>query len=59
MEVYEEKGSGYSPVYVRDDLSDDLHNVFNFRTDYEIISYNKFKEIFDSVKKKVKNNITK
>ena len=59
MEVYEEKGSGYSPAYVRDDLSDDLHNVFNFRTDYEIISYNKFKEIFDLAKKKVKNDITK
>ena len=51
MEVYEEKGSGYSPAYVRTDLTDDLHEVFSFRTDYEIISYKKFKKIFDTIKK--------
>lgn len=50
MEVYEEKGSGYSPAYVRDDLTDDLHEVFGFRTDYEIISYEKFKKIFILIK---------
>ena len=51
MEVYEEKGSGYSPAYVRTDLTDDLHEVFGFRTDYEIISYKNFKKIFDTIKK--------
>ena len=51
MEVYEEKGSGYSPSYVRDDLTDDLHKVFNFRTDYEIVSYEIFKKIFTQIKK--------
>ena len=51
MEVYEEKGSGYSPAYVRTDLTDDLHEVFGFRTDYEIISYKDFKKIFDTIKK--------
>ena len=50
MEVYEEKGSGYSPAYVRDDLTDDLHEIFGFRTDYEIVSYEKFKKIFSQVK---------
>ena len=51
MEVYEEKGSGYSPAYVRNDLTDDLHEIFCFRTDYEIISYKNFKKIFDTIKK--------
>ena len=51
MEVYEEKGSGYSPAYVRDDLTDYLHEIFGFRTDYEIVSYEKFKKIFTKVKK--------
>lgn len=51
MTVYEEKGSGYSPAYVRDDLTDDLHTIFGFRTDYEINTYENFKKIFDSVKK--------
>ena len=51
MEVYEEKGSGYSPAYVRDDLTDNLHEVFGFRTDFEIVSYEDFKKIFSKVKK--------
>ena len=51
MAVYEEKGVGYSPAYVRDDLTDDLHAVFGFRTDYEINTYKNFKKIFDSIKR--------
>ena len=51
MEVFEEKGTGYSPAYVRDDLTDDLHEVFGFRTDFEIVSYEDFKKIFKQVKK--------
>lgn len=50
MEVYEEKGSGYSPAYVRNDLTDDLHDLFGFRTDYEIVSYENFKKIFTQIK---------
>lgn len=50
MEVYEEKGSGYSPVYVRNDLTDDLHDLFGFRTDYEIVPYENFKKIFAQIK---------
>ncbi len=45
MEVYEEKGYGYSPAYVRDDLTDDLHELFGFRTDFEIIPYENFQKI--------------
>jgi len=51
MEVYEEKGSGYSPAYVRDDLTDDLHKLFGFRTDYEITNYEKYEKIFQQLKK--------
>ena len=51
MEVYEEKGSGYCPAYVRTDLTDDLHAIFGFRTDYEIINYENFKKIFKYIKK--------
>lgn len=51
MNMYEEKGTGYSPAYTRTDLTDDLHEVFGFRTDYEINSYENFKKIFDKIKK--------
>ena len=51
MEVYEEKGTGYSPAYVRNNLTDDLHDVFGFRTDYEITTYEDFKKIFKQLKK--------
>ena len=51
MEVYEEKGTGYSPAYVRNNLTDDLHDVFGFRTDYEITTYEKFNKIFKQLKK--------
>lgn len=51
MEVFEEKGVGYSPAYVRNDLTDDLHNLFEFRTDYEITNYENFEKIFKQLKK--------
>lgn len=51
MEVYEEKGTGYSPAYVRNNLTDDLHKTFGFRTDYEIINYESFEKIFKQLKK--------
>ena len=50
MEVYEEKGSGYSPAYVRNDLTDDLHDLFGFRTDFEIVQYQNFQKIFRQIK---------
>ena len=50
MNVLENKGDGYIPEYVRTDLTDDLHEVFNFRTDYEINTYKDFKKIFNIIK---------
>ena len=32
------KGQGYMPTYVRDKLTDDLHKISGFRTDYEFIT---------------------
>lgn len=52
MNVYEERRTGYCPAYTRTDLTDDLHSVFSFRTDYEIISYEKFEKIFKHIKTK-------
>ncbi len=41
----------YSPNYIRTDLTDDLHNKFNFRTDYEILSEKNLKKICKQTKK--------
>ena len=51
MELIEVKGCGYIPGYVRTSLTDDLHETFNFNTDYEITSYKKIKKIFNIVSK--------
>ncbi|MDD4036336.1 MAG: IS1634 family transposase [Bacilli bacterium] len=50
MNVYESKGDGYIPIYMRTDLTDELHELFNFRTDYEINTYKDFKKIFELIK---------
>jgi transposase len=39
------KDGDYIPHYVRTDLTDDLHEKFGFRTDYEIISKKNIKKI--------------
>ena len=41
----------YSPNYIRTDLTDDLHDKFNFRTDYEILSEKNLKKICNLTKK--------
>jgi len=46
MNVLENKGDGYLPEYIRTNLTDDLHEAFGFRTDYEINTYKDFKKIF-------------
>ena len=49
MNVLEIKGDGYIPEYIRTNITDELHELFNFRTDYEIITYKDFKKIFDTI----------
>lgn len=42
---------GYVPTYTRTDLTDALHEVFEFRTDTEIVSLKQMKKIFKCTKK--------
>lgn len=46
MNFLEEKGEGYTPAYTRTDLTDDLHEAFGFRTDYQIVKSSQMKKIF-------------
>ncbi len=50
MNVFESIGDGYLPTYKRTDLTDDMHEIFGFRTDYEINTYKDFKKIFHHLK---------
>ena len=47
MEMLEHKGIGFEPIYERTALTDNLHNIFNFNTDIEIVTYKKIKKILD------------
>jgi transposase len=51
MGFMELKGDGYIPVYTRTDLTDDLHEKFDFRTDTQIVSSKKMKKIIKQTKK--------
>jgi len=51
MDIKLEKHDSYSPNYIRTDLTDDLHNKFGFRTDFEVMNIKKLKEIFKQTKK--------
>src|SRR5699024_3016564 len=50
MKMTELSGEGYIPMYERDDLTDALHEAFEFRTDYEIVPTNKMKKIVKKTK---------
>lgn len=51
MNFYEIKGEGYIPTYTRTDFTDDLHDKFGFRTDYQIVNMKQIKKIFRDTKK--------
>lgn len=51
MKLFESKGDGYMPSYERTDLTDTLHEVFNFRTDYEINTYQDIEKILSNINK--------
>ena len=44
------EGSGYVPTYTRTDETDILHEAFDFRTDYQIISEKNMKKILKKTK---------
>lgn len=52
MNLHESKGNGYIPSYKRTDFTDDLHDAFGFRTDYEIVTTKQMKNIFKITKNK-------
>lgn len=51
MELKIDTNGYYTPNYTRTDLTDLLHEKYQFRTDYEIISERNLKKIFNITKK--------
>lgn len=51
MNFLEITGEGYIPTYTRTDFTDDLHDAFGFRTDYQIVNTKQMKKIFKDTKK--------
>ena len=51
MNLKLEQQDTYSPNYVRTDLTDDLHELFGFRTDYEVLIKKNLKKICKQTKK--------
>lgn len=50
MEVVDTQYNGYIPAYKRTEITDELHNIFGFRTDYEIIGKKKMRNIIKNAK---------
>ena len=46
MNLVKNCDEGYIPAYTRTDITDELHNKFNFRTDYEIIKNSNIKNFY-------------
>jgi len=46
------KDSGYIPAYTRTEFTNNLHEKFGFRTDFEMLSKSKMKNILSQTKKK-------
>ena len=46
-----ENDIAYSPVYTRTEITNSLHEAFEFETDFEIIENKDFKKIFNKTKK--------
>lgn len=51
MELVDTQYNGYIPAYTRTQLTDELHYKFGFRTDYEITSKKKMRNIIKNTKK--------
>jgi len=51
MNFFEISGDGYIPTYTRTGFTDDLHEAFGFRTDYQIIKSSQMKLLFKRTKK--------
>ena len=53
------KESGYIPSYKRTKLTDKLHSIFGFRTDFEFISKSTMRSIIRSTKQKTSTQTKK
>ena len=51
MNMLEQKGLGFEPEYERTNITDDLHDIFKFNTDLEIVTYKNMKKIFNIISK--------
>ena len=52
MDMMNAPGEGYIPTYTRTNITDTLHDVFGFRTDYQITSQKNMRKILNHTKKK-------
>lgn len=52
MKVLELEGHGYIPTYKRTQLTDDIHEIFSFRTDTQIIKKSKMRNIIKKTKER-------
>lgn len=50
MDMLIAPGEGYIPAYTRTDITDALHDVFGFRTDYQITSQKNMRKILNQTK---------
>lgn len=50
MELVDTQYNGYIPAYKRTQITDELHELFGFRTDYEITSRKKMRNIIKNTK---------
>jgi hypothetical protein len=57
MNLYRIKGDGYIPTYTRNDFTDRLHDLFNFRTDYQILTLEQIKKIIKNTKKAMRTEL--
>ena len=52
MELHIIPGTGYQPSYTRTDLTDELHEIFGFNTDYQIMTKSSIRNIIRLTKQR-------
>ena len=52
MKLLAVEGIGYQPAYKRTDITDDLHNTFGFRTDYQIMKKSTIRSVIRQTKQR-------
>ena len=52
MDLHTIPGTGYQPSYTRTDLTDELHEIFGFNTDYQIMTKSSIRNIIKLTKQR-------